>query len=229
MNTFWIDGVDQPRLKQAPVRALRDFETPSDTVFCLNHMGVPVIDRARWTVAISGLVTREVTLSLDDLRAMPQHEICAFHECAGNPFHPTVPVRRVANVRWRGVPLRRVLAQIDVRADAQFVWSAGADGGDYHGIHIPSYVKDLPFAEVSRDDVMLALQMNGEDLDDARGGPVRLVVPGYYGTNSTKWLVALQLQAARSPGFFTTVIYNIRMTTATSAWSRRSGASRPTP
>ncbi len=189
MNKYWFDGADLPNLKQPPVRSLVDFLTPANLVFCLNHMGVPPIDRANWKVSIKGLVTRQVILSLDELRAMPQRDVNSFHECAGHPSHPTVPVRRVANVVWRGVPLK---------------------DGDYHGIHIAAFVKDLPIAEVARDDVMLALQMNGEDLEDRRGGPVRLVVPGYYGTNSTKWLASLELQTDRSPGHFTTVMYNDR-------------------
>lgn len=210
MNKYWFDGADLPNLKQPPVRSLVDFLTPANLVFCLNHMGVPPIDRANWKVSIKGLVTRQVILSLDELRAMPQRDVNSFHECAGHPSHPTVPVRRVANVVWRGVPLKEVLARAGIAAEARFVWSTGADGGDYHGVDIPAFVKDLPIAEVARDDVMLALQMNGEDLEDRRGGPVRLVVPGYYGTNSTKWLASLELQTDRSPGHFTTVMYNDR-------------------
>ncbi|KAF5886194.1 MULTISPECIES: molybdopterin-dependent oxidoreductase [Rhizobium] len=214
MNRYWLDGVDLPNLKQPPVSALVDFETPRDCVFSLNHMGVPAIDRHNWKVTIKGLVDRRITFGLHDLRGMRQYDVCAFHECAGHPFHPSVPVRRVANVVWRGVALREVLALAGVKPQAAFMWSAGADGGNYHGTEIPAFVKDLPLEELSRDDILLALQLNGEELDDTRGGPVRLVVPGYYGTNSTKWLVSLDLQAARSPGYFTTVMYNDRKTLA---------------
>lgn len=210
MNRYWLDGADLPNLKQPPVSSLVDFQTPANLVFSLYHMRVPLIDRRDWKITIKGLVAREATLSLDELRAMPQRDVNSFHECCGHPFYPTVPVRRVANVVWRGVPLKDVLARAGVTPDAKFVWSTGADGGDYHGINVDAFVKDLPIAEVDRDDVMLALQMNGEDLEDGRGGPVRLVVPGYYGTNSTKWLVSLELQAERSPGYFTTVMYNDR-------------------
>ncbi|SEG81761.1 molybdopterin-dependent oxidoreductase [Bosea lathyri] len=212
MSRYWVEGVNLPNLKQPPVKDLRTFWTPTDKVFLLNHVGVPRTDGAERSIAIKGLVARETTIAIDDLRGMPQHEVAAFHECAGHPLHPTVAVRRVANVVWKGVPLKHVLAKAGVRPEARFVWSAGADGGDYHGIDIPAFVKDLPIGEAERGDVMLALQMNGADLDAVRGGPVRLVVPGYYGTNSTKWLVGLDLQPERSPGYFTTVMYNDRRT-----------------
>ena len=89
MNKYWLDGADLPNLKQPPVRSLVDFLTPANLVFCLNHMGVPPIDRANWKVSIKGLVTRQVILSLDELRAMPQRDVNSFHECAGHPSHPT--------------------------------------------------------------------------------------------------------------------------------------------
>jgi DMSO/TMAO reductase YedYZ molybdopterin-dependent catalytic subunit len=105
------------------------------------------------------------------------------------------------------LPLVRRLLK-DCLPTSPNVWSQGADGGDYHGVPIPAYVKDLPLVEAQRAEVLLATHMNGDLLNDKHGGPVRLVVPGYYGTNSTKWLVRLELQATRSPGYFTTSMYN---------------------
>ncbi|WP_436310560.1 molybdopterin-dependent oxidoreductase [Variovorax sp. LjRoot130] len=74
---------------------------------------------------------------------------------AGHPLHPTVPVRRVANVVWRGVRLSEVLKQACVSPAARFVWSYGADGGDYHGIDIPAYIKDMPVSELHGGEAML--------------------------------------------------------------------------
>jgi DMSO/TMAO reductase YedYZ molybdopterin-dependent catalytic subunit len=208
MREFWIKGVDCPDMKQPPLRELSDFITPNRNVFWLRHMSMPVIDRKAWRLKIGGFVEHELEFSIAELKALRQTEVCAFHECAGNPFNPTVPVRRVANVRWGGIRLKDIIGQAGVKEGANFVWSYGADSGNYDGIAIPAYIKDLPIAEIDRDEVLLALQMNGEDLSDEHGGPLRLVVPGYYATNSTKWLRRLELQQSRSPGFFTTVQYN---------------------
>ncbi|BEP52083.1 molybdopterin-dependent oxidoreductase [Variovorax sp. V116] len=210
MSAYWSTGVDLPNLQQPALARLTDFVTPLEHVFFLRHMAMPEIDRASWRLAIGGLVEHELSLSLADLEAMPQTEICAVHECAGHPLHPTVPVRRVANVVWRGVRLSEVLKRACVAPDARFVWSYGADKGDYHGVDIPAYVKDMPVSEL-HGEAMLATHMNSEPLSDKHGGPVRLVVPGFYGTNSTKWLVRLALSDTRSPGYFTTVMYNDRV------------------
>lgn len=207
-NRYWATGVEMPNLSQPPLKELVDFTTPAEKMFFLRHMAMPSIDRRKWQVEIAGQVRRPIKLSLGDLASMKQVSISSVHECAGHPFHPTVPVRRVANVTWGGVRLQEVLDRAEVLPGAQFIWSYGIDGGDYHGIDIPAYVKDLPLPEVTAGDVMLATHLNGQELDDKHGGPVRLVVPGYYGTNSTKWLERLELREMRSPGYFTTTMYN---------------------
>jgi DMSO/TMAO reductase YedYZ molybdopterin-dependent catalytic subunit len=199
--------------KQAPVGALTDFITPLPHTFIIYHMGVPRIDPAVWRLAIGGMVGRELSLSLDDLAAMPQVELTAVHECAGSPLRPTEPVRRVANVVWRGVRLRELLDRADVQDGANYLWSYGCDHGTFAGVASPCYLKDLPIAEAHREDVLLATHINDEPLPDERGGPLRLVVPGFYGTNSTKWLVRLETRDIRSPGYFTTALYNDRIET----------------
>src|SRR5262245_54676348 len=109
------------RLKEPSVHDLTEERTPLDKVFCVFHMGVPAMDRGTWRLAIAGLVARETSLSLDDLASMRQVEVTAFHECAGSPLRPTQPVRRVANVTWRGVRLRDVLGRAAVAPGARYL------------------------------------------------------------------------------------------------------------
>jgi DMSO/TMAO reductase YedYZ molybdopterin-dependent catalytic subunit len=87
------------------------------------------------------------------------------------------------------------------------VWSSGADHGVFEGVTCPAYVKDLPLDRLA-DDVLIAYEMNGRPLTLEHGFPARLVVPGYYGTNSVKWLTRMTLATTRAESPFTTRWYN---------------------
>lgn len=209
-----------------PVHELTTFQTPSEKLFVVYHMGVPAMDAGAWQLTVGGLVKKPITLTLADLDAMSKIEVRAFHECAGNALKPTLPVRRVGNVVWRGVQLKRVLDAAGIRPDARFVWSRGADSGTYPptGTYSDSYLKDLPLAKALGEEVLLATELNGEPLSEEHGAPVRLVAPGYYGTNSVKWLTEIRLEQTRAAGFFTTKLYNDRVIEngverATPVWS----------
>lgn len=195
-----------------PVHELTHFQTPADQLFVVYHMGVPAIDTRSWRLVVGGLVEQPLDLTLADLDAMPKVQVRAFHECAGSPLHPTVAVRRVGNVVWRGVQLKRVLEQARIRPAGRFLWSRGADYGIYPptNTYNDCYLKDLPLAKALGDEVLLATELNGAPLSDEHGAPVRLIVPGYYGTNSVKWLTELRLEETRASGFFTTRLYNDR-------------------
>ena len=119
-----------------------------------------------------------------------------------------MPKRRVGNVVWSGVQLRDVLQECSVEPGAAFVWTHGLERGDFADVENEPYVKDLPLTKAVCPEVLLATGMNGSLLTPDRGGPARLVVPGWYGTNSVKWLGALTLSDRRAPGPYTTRFYN---------------------
>jgi len=192
--------------------------TPVADLFMLAHLGVVRAAAPEdWTLLVDGMVAAPLRLTLRDLAALPQRRVTAVHQCAGNPLAPTVPTRRVACVTWGGVALADVLARVGVDPGARFVWSDGADQGDFGGEHVPFYRKDLPLDRAGAD-VLLATHLNGEALPAAHGGPLRLVVPGFFGTNSVKWLWRLTLAEHRAEGLFTTRFYND---------ARDDGATRP--
>jgi DMSO/TMAO reductase YedYZ molybdopterin-dependent catalytic subunit len=110
-------------------------------------------------------------------------------------------------VKWSGVRLAEILSRCRPDAAAAFIWSTGADFGDFGGVSVDAYVKDLPIERVSSD-VLIAYEMNDAPLAPEHGFPARLVVPGFYGTNSVKWLTRLTLAATRAGGPFTTLWYN---------------------
>lgn len=93
-------------------------------------------------------------------------------------------------------------------SEAAFVWIHGLERGDFADLKNEPYVKDLPLTKTVYPEVLLATSMNAMPLAADRGGPVRLVVPGWYGTNSVKWVGALTLSDRRAPGPYTTRFYN---------------------
>ena len=198
-------------LHQPPVAALQSFVTPLADMFYVVHLGVADLSARLWSLEIGGLVAKPVTLDWAALQQLPSRRIVAAHECAGSPLFPDKPVRRVGNVEWDGVPLAAVLAIAGVLPQVRYVWSTGADSGTFNGVHHACYQKDLPIEKALAAETLIATRINGEPLSPERGGPARLIVPGFYGTNSTKWLTRLELREERSPGHFTTALYNDRI------------------
>jgi DMSO/TMAO reductase YedYZ molybdopterin-dependent catalytic subunit len=187
--------------------AMTAFITPEPDLFSVWHLGIPDVPTNEWTLTLRGLVARPQTLTLAELKSLPQAEVTSVHECAGSPLRPDIPQRRAGNVRWGGVRLRELLYRGGLTGDAAYVISTGRDHGVFNGVHHDRYEKDLPLAKALDDSVLVALSVNGEPLPLRRGGPVRLVVPGFYGTNSTKWLSELRVSDRRSTAAFTTKYY----------------------
>jgi DMSO/TMAO reductase YedYZ molybdopterin-dependent catalytic subunit len=171
-------------------------------------MGVPRINIENWTLTVTGLVRDSTTFTFDKIRQFPKREIQAFHQCAGFPRRPQVPTRRIGNVVWGGADLQTLLESVGVLPTARFLWSFGYDYGEFEGIRSDPYVKDLPLERLSHGDVLLVYEINGEPLDALHGYPLRLLVPGFYGTNSVKWLSRLELADRRADSPFTTLLYN---------------------
>jgi DMSO/TMAO reductase YedYZ molybdopterin-dependent catalytic subunit len=181
--------------------------TRTDDMIVLCHLGIPRISPDDWTLSIDGLVRRPMQLTLSDLWQRPRVDITAIHECCGSPMRPEEPTRRICNVMWSGVRLSELLAACEPDPAARFVWSSGADYGPFQDETVDAFVKDLPLQRAGAD-VLIAYAMNGAPLRPEHGYPARLVVPGFYGTNSVKWLTRLTLADRRAPGLFTTRWYN---------------------
>ena len=218
MSNQQVTAAGPPRPPMDPASGLRriklrphemsDTITASKDVFVLAHLGIPRIDPAQWRLSVDGLVGEARTLGLDDLKARRKSTVEAVHQCCGNPLEPKVRTRRVANVRWGGVDLAALLDELDVDPRARFLWSYGLDGGDFAGTDCDWYVKDMPLERLAAGGVLVAYEMNDASLAAEHGFPVRLVVPGYYGTNSVKWLWRLHVAAHRAHTLFTTSLYN---------------------
>ncbi|KAF2830921.1 molybdopterin binding oxidoreductase [Ophiobolus disseminans] len=185
--------------------------TPDGSLFQITHMGIPLVPTSHYQLVIDGLVPHPYAVTLAQLKQLPSTSVTAFHECYGSPLKPsTEACLRVGNVTWTGVRLSFLLdlAGYAPSDEEQFVWSEGLDRGEFAGVQADRYQKDLPMEKALRDEVLVAYKMNDEMLSRERGAPVKLVVPGYFGTNSTKWLCRLSVQGMRAPGPYTTAFYN---------------------
>ena len=191
-----------------PLSRLRAYHTATEDFFVIAHMGIARVPAEGWTLRVEGAVERPRTLDLAGLRALPARSVTAVHECFGNPVEPEVATRRVANVTWRGVPLRDVLEPAGLRPEARVAWLEAADWGRFAGVESDRYVKDLPVDKALDADTLLAYEVNGAPLTPEHGFPARLVAPGFFGTNSVKWLTRVHLSDRRPEGLFTTRLYN---------------------
>lgn len=196
--------------EEAPLRALADPLTPTADFYQRSNFLVPEIDRAAWTLAVHGAVRHPLALGWDDLRGMPARTLALTMECAGNgrtrmtpvpPGHPW-ELGAVSTARFTGVPLRDVLWRAGVEGGAVEVAFAGADAGVTEAGIPARFERSLPLERALDPDVLLAWEMNGEPLPPPHGYPLRLVVPGWYGVASVKWLTEVRVLDAPFDGFF---------------------------
>lgn len=199
-----------PPLRRFPTKPHQLVErvTPQEKLFVLAPLGAPEVDLDGWRLTIDGLVDRPAVLSFSDLLEIPKRRIEAFHQCAGDPRQWDLPTRRITNVVWGGVDLADLLKRTGVKPEARFLWSYGLDSGTYFSTWVDAYLKDLPLHEVEDRGALLAYELNERPLAKEHGFPLRLVVPGYYGTNAVKWLQHLKLADERAKSLFTTTLYN---------------------
>ncbi len=190
-------AINEPVINNSiqPQHLVSDITDEKD-LFVLAHAGVPKIDAAEWSLEICGMVGKPLAYSLEQLRRLPLRQVTSIHRCAGNPFDPTSSSRQIANVTWTGVD-----------PAATHLWSYGLESGEFFGHEVTHYVKDVPLSRVEQGDVLIALSLNGEALSLEHGFPARLVIPGYYGTNSVKWICRLELADRRPDTLFTTQLY----------------------
>ena len=191
--------------------------TPNDAFFVRYHLsGIPLeIDPATFRLEIKGKVKKPLRLSLDELKRLPVMEIVAVNQCSGNSrgfFEPRVGGGQLGNgamgnARWRGVALKTVLDMAGVDAGAQQVTFQGLDRPALDAT--PAFVKALDINHARDGEVMLAYQMNGADLPLLNGFPLRLVVPGWYGTYWVKHLNEITLVDKVFDGFFMKTAYRI--------------------
>ena len=207
------------RNRGMPLEALRYPLTPTGMHYLLTHFDVPYVDAATWTLTIGGLVSKTLTLDVGAIRARPATTLAVTMECAGNgralltPRPASQPwlLEAVGTAEWTGTPLRGVLEDAGIDDGAVEVLFTGLDRG-VQGDEVQSYQRSLSIDEATRPEVLLAYEMNGAPLEPQHGYPLRLLVPGWYGMTSVKWLERIELVAEPFTGFQMMDSYRYRQT-----------------
>uniref|UniRef100_A0A8D0BJM4 Sulfite oxidase, mitochondrial n=1 Tax=Salvator merianae TaxID=96440 RepID=A0A8D0BJM4_SALMN len=192
----------KPFNAEPPVELISEnYLTPSQLFFKRNHLPVPEVDPAAYRLRVQGASGKTLSLSLQDIKKkFPKHEVTAALQCAGNRRGEMNAIKNtnrlgwnvgaISNARWGGARLRDVLLKAGYKQDDEgHVCFEGLDrdqSGTVYGASIPFKKAMSP-----EGDVLLAYEMNGEELPRDHGFPLRVVVPGIVGARNVKWLAQI--------------------------------------
>ncbi|MGV0635494.1 molybdopterin-dependent oxidoreductase [Mycolicibacillus trivialis] len=207
---------------EPPARVLAEsMLTPADAFYCRNHGPIPDFGAERWQLSVGGAVAEPLILDRAALSTrFRAHEVVATLACAGNRRAELAAVRplpgkepwqqgALSTAVWRGARLADVLraADVDPGADLHVAFTAP----DVSTIPDPPepFGASIPLAKALSEEVLLAWEMNGAPLPRLHGGPVRVVVPGYIGARSVKWVTGIVVQPFESHNHFQRVDYHL--------------------
>ena len=183
-------------------------------------------------VVVNGLVDNPLRLTLKELREFPQKELYAVLECSGNRRGLQIPSAggiqwtegALGNAEWSGPQLKTILEKARVRPEGRFITVRGADEPALPAT--PAFIRSIPLQKANEQDSILALTMNREPLPLLHGGPVRLVLPRWYGQNWVKWITEIKITAEEDSGFFMRKAYRMpkKPLKVRESWNSEEGA-----
>jgi sulfite dehydrogenase len=213
-----IGQTSRPPQLETPFSIFNDGPiTPNNAFYVRYHLAdLPLnLDPDKFTLEIKGKVDHPLKLSLQEIRKLKAVDLVAVNECSGNGrgfSNPRVAGGQLGNgamgnARWHGVPLKTVLDMAGVQQGAKQVTFNGMDKPVMETT--PDFIKALDVDHARDGEVMLAYGMNGDDLPVLNGFPLRLVVPGYYGTYWVKHLNEITVIDSVFDGVFMKTAYRI--------------------
>jgi DMSO/TMAO reductase YedYZ molybdopterin-dependent catalytic subunit len=202
------------RNKGMPLEGMRYDVTPTGMHYVLTHWDIPPMEAHAWRLKIGGRVHRPLELDLESIRSRPGQTHPVTLECCGNgrALLSPRPVGQpwlhgaIGTAEWTGAPLGPILQEAGLEDDVVEVVFTGADRG-IQGDEEQDYARSLTVEEAMRPEVMLAYEMNGAPLEPQHGYPIRLIVPGWYGMTSVKWLRSVEAVAQPFAGYQQAVAY----------------------
>jgi len=198
----------RPLNLEARLGDLTDYHTPESVFFVRNNYDTAPIDPAQWSLKLEGEVDNPVVLRLDDLRRLPVITQDVTLECAGNgrSFHQP----RASGIQWehgavgtqqfKGARLADVLALAKLRPAARHVAFDGSDKPPTP--QAPDFIRSVPRWKALEPHTMLAWEMGGKPIPHLHGGPVRVIVPGFVGSASIKWVERIMALTEEFNGFY---------------------------
>lgn len=204
-----VPFLDTPRTppNRLDWETLDSWLTPQDQVFNVQHYGEPEVETEGYQLEIGGLVDNPRTLSLDDLKSLPQAERLMTLECSGNGASPGF-MNAIYNSRWVGTPLAPLLKECGIKSGATEVVFFGHDTKEETlrpdtkrelTVEVP-FGRSLSLEEATTLPAILAYERNGEPIAPRNGAPLRLIVPGWYGIANVKWLRRIEVRDRRYMG-----------------------------
>ena len=208
-DNFYIEELQLAlRNRGIPLEAMRYPITPTGLHYLIIHFDIPEVTPGDWHLSVGGLVANPLCLTLADLQSRPAVTIPVTMECAGNgralltPRPASQPwlVEGTSTAEWTGTPLKGILQEAGLDDHAAEIVFTGLDWG-IQGGEVQPYQRSLTLDEAMREEVLLAYAMNGESLPPQHGYPLRLLVPGWYGMTSVKWLAVIEAVAEPFIGY----------------------------
>jgi DMSO/TMAO reductase YedYZ molybdopterin-dependent catalytic subunit len=211
----WLDQPQPVPPAAAAIKALTPWEqldawiTPNEKFFSIAHYNVPEIDEKTWRLEIGGLVSKPLTFTLDELKALARKEITSTIECSGNNGLPFL-TSAVGNANWAGASLADILKSAQPQAGAIEVVFLGADQGEEilrKGTPLElkttsNFGRSMSVEDALNPANLVCYEMNGSPLPVPNGFPARLITPGWYGVANVKWLRRIEMRDTRYMGRF---------------------------
>jgi len=208
---------DRPPLLESPRSTFTRGITENDSFFVRWHLpDIPTkIDLESYTIEIDGLVNNKINITLNQLKNdFEQVEVTAVLQCGGNSRSAFTPIPggiqwgsgAMGCAKWKGVRLSDLLQKAGLKKDAHWIGFNGKDNAAYY--ETPNFVRELELEELD-DHVIVAYEMNGEDLPYLNGFPLRLVIPGYYSDSWVKMLSHITVTDKYKSLFFMDVAYRV--------------------
>ena len=208
---------DRPPLLETPRDVFSKSITPNDEFFVRWHMpDIPThIDLEKFRITIDGLVNKELSISIDELKNDYEAvEVTAVLQCSGNSRSAFKPIAggiqwgsgAMGCAKWKGVRLSDLLSRAGVKKEGKFIGFNGSETAAYY--ETPNFVREMALDELD-DHVIVAYEMNGEDLPYLNGFPVRLIIPGHYSDSWIKMLSKITVTAEYQSLFFMDVAYRV--------------------